>query len=258
MGIAEELAIALRDAQKNKQTIKPIRTKIDNKNIGLAYEIQEINIRHRIAAGRRIVGKKIGLTSFAVQKQLGVDQPDFGILLDDMALLNGDSFDANEILQPKAEAEIALVLKSDLKGKHLGITDLINAIDYALPAIEIVGSRIENWDIRITDTIADNASASHFILGHTPTLLTDFDIVNCSMKMSKNGDVVSTGSGKDCMGSPLNALLWLANKMREMDRPLLKGDVILTGALGPMTSIESGDILHASIEGLGTVDFSFK
>lgn len=204
------------------------------------------------------MGKKIGLTSDAVQAQLGVDQPDFGILLDDMEVLNGRSVSMSELLQPKAEAEIAFVLGEDLDFDRLTIIDLISAIDYALPAIEIVGSRIKNWDIKITDTIADNASASHFVVGHSPRTLDEFDLVNTKMVMTKNTNIVSEGSGKACLGSPLNSMLWLAKKMMDLGNPLQAGELILTGSLGPMTDVGVGNMVEASFEGLGSVSVTFS
>jgi len=160
-------------------------------------------------------------------------------------------------MQPKVEAEIAFVLAEDLDMDNMTIIDLIASIDYALPAIEIVGSRIENWNIKICDTIADNASASHYVLGHRPRTLDEFDMVGCKMKMTKNGTIVSEGHGGACLGSPLNATLWLANKMVELGQPLQAGELILSGAVGPMTAVAAGDKIHAEIEGLGGVSVSF-
>ena len=253
----EKYAEALRTASQTKVAIAPLRdsglTELDQ-----AYAIQNINSHLRLDSGARIVGKKIGLTSKAVQKQLGVDQPDFGILFDDMEVLNGSSISIQKLMQPKAEAEIAFVLGEDLDIPRMTIVDLFASIDYALPAIEIVGSRIENWNIKICDTIADNASASHYVIGHTPKTLDEFDIVNCKMQMTKNGEMVSEGTGAACLGSPLNALLWLANKMIEVGDPLLAGDLILSGALGPMTNVIAGDHIQTTIEGMGSVSISFS
>jgi 2-keto-4-pentenoate hydratase len=253
----EEIAQALRTADDNKQPIAPISLQIGNTDLDTAYKIQNINTDYKASNGARIVGKKIGLTSVAIQKQLGVDQPDYGVLFSDMELLNGTTINANTLLQPKAEAEVAFVLSEDLDYEHMTIIDLIACIDYVLPAIEIVGSRIANWEIKLTDTIADNASASRYVLGHTPKTLDEIDVVNCKMQLSKNGDIVSEGFGYNCMGSPLNATLWLAKKMLELGQSLQAGDLILSGALGPMTNIIAGDRLDAVIDGLGTVSIAF-
>lgn len=254
---AEGFAKMLREAQKAKTPIDPLRSEIGIEDIDLAYEIQTINTEYRVESGARIVGKKIGLTSKAVQKQLGVDQPDFGVLFHDMEILNGQSISIKEILQPKIEAEIAFVLGEDLDMEALTIVDVINSIDYILPSLEIVGSRIKNWDLKITDTVADNASASHYVLGHTPKTIDEIDIVNTKMVMKINGEVQSKGKGADCLGSPLNALLWLAQKMQEMDEPLQAGEIVLSGALGPFYDVKAGDHVTADFQNLGSVSISF-
>ncbi len=256
----EKLAKQLREAYATRTACSPLRDIIGLEDLETAYKIQAINNDLLIKNGARITGRKIGLTSKVVQKQLGVDQPDFGLLLDTMEVLNNDSISMSELMQPKVEAEIAFVMAKDLPNHTVSIVDIINSIDYALVAIEIVGSRIENWNIKITDTIADNASASHYVLGHTPVKLSDFDVVNCAMKMEKftdNWEEVSSGNGAACLGSPLNAMLWLANKMAELGTPLKAGEVILSGALGKMAGVEAGQTFRASIEGLGSVSVSF-
>jgi len=254
----EEIAKAIREASHNKIPINPIRNYIGTENIALAYDIQRINTQIKVNQGGKITGKKIGLTSKVVQKQLGVSQPDFGILFQDMELLNSLSVDMSELIQAKAEAEIAFVLGEDLDVSNLTITDIIGAIDYALPAIEVVGSRIKDWDIKITDTIADNASASHYVVGNTPKTLDEFDVVHCTMDMKRNGEVVSQGTGGACLRSPLNAVLWLANQMHSMGDPLRAGELILSGALGPMYEVQAGDKISAKISGLGSVSLTFN
>ena len=254
----EQIAEQLRNATLNKETIDPISNHIGNTDLDAAYEIQRINTIARLNNGNRIIGKKIGLTSISVQQQLGVDQPDYGILFSDMEVLNGLTVPYNDLMQPKAEAEIAFVLAEDLDYDNLTIIDLISCIDYALPAIEIVDSRIRNWEIKLTDTIADNASASRFVLGHSPKTLDEIDVVNCTMQLSKNGSVVSEGTGADCMGSPLNAMLWLSKKMIEIGDPLKAGELIFSGALGSMVDLTQGDRIEAEINGLGKVSVSFS
>lgn len=249
--IIQKAANALDTASKTGIAISPLREQIGVEDLDTAYAIQEVNAKRRMALGDTVVGKKIGLTSFAVQEQLGVDQPDYGVLFDTMEVKN-HSLSISELMQPKAEAEIAFVMASDLEG-DINISDLIDAIDYATASIEIVGSRVANWDIRITDTIADNASASHYILGDEKKSLDDIDLVNCKMQMTKNGEIASEGSGKACMDNPLNAALWLANTMIRQGNPLRKGDILLSGALGPMVPIVQGDEFVAHIEGLGEV-----
>lgn len=252
-----EAAKRLREASQSGIVCAPVRELIGSTDLTKAYAVQEINTKERIETGARPVGSKIGLTSPAVQRQLGVDQPDFGLLWNDTEVANGGSISVKEILQPKAEAEIAFVLGQDLTGKRLTTIDVIAAIDYALASIEIVGSRIKDWDIHITDTIADNASASHWVIGHKPVPLSQLDLINGRMVMKKNGEIVSEGVGKNCLGSPINATLWLARQMVRFGKPLRAGDLILTGALGPMVAIEAGDHFSAEIDGLGVVEVGF-
>ncbi|MBI1305174.1 MAG: 2-keto-4-pentenoate hydratase [Bacteroidetes bacterium] len=255
--IIQEAAERISKAIETGTPCSPVRDILGETNIELAYAVQDFNHRKQIAAGRKIVGKKIGLTSFAVQKQLGVDQPDFGLLYADTEVEQSGSINTSELLQPRAEAELAFVLKESLEGE-ITMETVTDAIDYVLASIEIVGSRVENWNIRITDTVADNASASHFVLGTQKKNLSDVDLENCRMKLFKNNEVVSEGVGSACLGNPLNAVLWLAKTMKEMGRPLMKGEVILSGALGPMTNIISGDHITAEIEGFEPVRFSCR
>jgi len=246
------------EAHRAKVPCEPIRDLLKEGDVGAAYSIQNINTDRWLAAGRKIIGRKIGLTSKAVQTQLGVDQPDFGILYDDMLVANGGSVSMKKLMQPKAEAEIALVLKSDLRKSKHSESDIVAATDYIVPAIEIVGSRIANWNIRITDTIADNASSGMFVLGSTRRSLNDADVVNCKMSMTKGGQVVSSGTGAACLGSPIQAAIWLADTMQSVGRPLLAGDVVMTGALGPMVAAVAGDTFEAQIDGLGAVKVVFE
>lgn len=250
-----EIAKKIRDAEASKRACPPIRSLLKDKDIQSAYQIQELNINVKKEKGQLEVGKKIGLTSKKVQAQLGVDQPDFGILLDQMQITNRGQLSHTDLMQPKAEAEIAFILKSDLRQENINLETVKAAIDYALPAIEVVGSRIQDWDIQITDTIADNASSSHFVLGDTPVQLTDLDLENCAMQLYKNSTLASEGKGKDCLGNPLNAVVWLAQKMNELGNPLKKDEIILSGALGPMVSLTAGDEIRSTIEGLGEVSF---
>ncbi len=258
MTLQEKIDVAakqIREAQQNYLPCTPGRNIIGDTDIETAYAIQQMNVAHRIENGAVRVGAKIGLTSLAVQKQLGVDQPDFGIIFNDTQVKNGGELSAREVLQPKAEAEIAFILKSDLIGEEFSEADIINATDYVCAAIEIVGSRVENWDIRITDTVADNASASHFVLGDLKLSPNDVDMVNCKMTLLKNQEIVSEGSGAACMGSPVAAVIWLAKTMSQLGTPLKKGDILLSGALGPMVGAQIGDEFLANIEGLGQVAF---
>jgi 2-keto-4-pentenoate hydratase len=252
----ERVASLLAEAADSKVPIAPVRELLGD--IEAAYAVQSISTRRALASGRRLVGRKIGLTSAAVQKQLGVNQPDYGMLFADMARGNGEQISLTDVMQPKVEAEVAFVLERDLTEAPLTAADLFRAIAYAVPAIEIVGSRIANWDIRITDTIADNASSGLYVLGSRPVRLTDFEPVLCGMVMERAGEPVSVGAGIACLGSPLNAALWLANVMAKAGEPLRAGDTILSGALGPMVAVKAGDVFDVRIEGLGAVRAAFS
>ncbi|MCR6628682.1 MAG: fumarylacetoacetate hydrolase family protein [Magnetospirillum sp.] len=231
----------------------PVRELLAEGGVEAAYAAQDINTQRSLAAGRRLVGRKIGLTSVAVQKQLGVDQPDYGMLFADMAMPDGLDIPLGRLIQPKAEAEVAFVLGRDLDDPQLTVADVVRAVEYALPALEIVDSRVANWDIRILDTIADNASSGLYVLGNQPKRLTDLDLRSCGMVMEMRGEPVSTGAGAACLGHPLNATLWLAQVMAKVGRPLKAGDTVLSGALGPMVPVKPGDAVEARISGLGTV-----
>jgi 2-keto-4-pentenoate hydratase len=238
--------------------IPPIRDALPGATLDDAYAIQNANTTFWLEQGRQPIGAKIGLTARSVQKQLGVDQPDFGVLFADMAINDGDLVAAGRLLQPKVEAEIAFVLARSPNVEALSTAELISCVDYALSAIEIVDSRIENWSIGIIDTVADNASSGLFVLGTHPVYLDALDLRLCGMVLEKNGEPVSFGAGAACLGNPLHALGWLAAKMAEVGRPLQEGDVVLAGALGPMVAVVPGDAIEARIEGLGTVRVGFS
>lgn len=260
LNAAQRIANILWQAQQNGTSVAPVRAAIAELGgdaLEAAYAVQRLNTERKLASGRRLVGRKIGLTSKAVQAQLGVDQPDFGMLFDDMSIADGEEIAMSRTQQPKVEAEIALILAHDLPHERHTIADLIRATAYALPAIEIVGSRIANWDIRLTDTVADNASSGLFVLGNRPAKLDAFDAINCGMVMERRGDQVSIGVGAACLGNPLYAAVWLANTMTRVGAPLKAGDIVLTGALGPMVGVSAGDVFTAHIEGLGSVSASF-
>jgi 2-keto-4-pentenoate hydratase len=249
-----ELAARLRAAY-TQGPVAPLRDGLHPSDGQGAYAVQTLNTDFWTAMGRRIVGRKIGLTSAAVQKQLGVDRPDYGVLFDDMSVEDDGTLDMSRVLQPKAEAEVALVLARDLCNPRATAQDVLAATAYALPAIEIVDSRIADWKITFADTVADNGSSSHFVLGTAPRSLAGLDLLTCGMVMSVNGRNVSMGVGAACLGHPLNAAAWLARTLASAGESLRTGDVILTGALGPMVSIGAGDVVQARIGGLGSVGF---
>lgn len=222
-----------------------------------AYAVQNLLTEHWTNGGRRLTGRKIGLTSAAVQAQLGVDAPDFGMLFADMAIPDGAEIPFGAVQQPRVEAEVALVLDADLDRDRHTVADLLRATAFALPAIEICGSRIQDWDITLADTIADNASSGLYVLGNRPVPLDRLDLRLAGMVMERRGEQVSTGTGAACLGHPLHAALWLADALVRVGRPLRAGDTVLTGALGPMVPVAPGDVLEARIDGLGDVRVAF-
>jgi 2-keto-4-pentenoate hydratase len=253
---AERAAGELRRAYA-EGPIPSVRDLMEAGDADAAYAVQEINTAHWQRAGRRVIGRKIGLTSTAVQQQLGVDRPDFGVLFADMEVPQGATIATKQLLQPRAEAEVAFVVGRDLPQPDVTATEVLRAIEFVLPAIEICDSRVAGWKITLTDTIADNASSGLFVVGSEPRLLSRLDLRTCGMVLFKNGETLSQGSGSACMGHPINAVTWLARTMAAKGRPLAAGDIVLSGALGPMVPIRSGDAIHASIGGLGTVDARF-
>lgn len=240
------------------QPCTPLRELIGPDDVATAYRIQERFNAARLADGVTVVGRKIGATSEAVQQQLGVDQPDFGVLFSDMAYEDGAEIDMARLLQPKAEAEVAFFLAEDLAEGPLDVAQCRAAVGWATAALEIVDSRITDWDISFADTVADNASSGVYVLGAARVSLAEFEPVEVTMSMSIDGEVVSTGNGAACLGDPLNALSWLARKAREFGEPLRGGQVILSGALGPMRPLHPGATVSATIDGVGTVSASFS
>ena len=253
----DEVATALIAAALTRTPRAPIKEMLPPHDVAAAYRVQAKVTARALADGRRLVGRKIGLTSRAVQKQLGVDQPDFGMLFADMAFADGETIPWKRLLQPKVEAEVAIVLERDLDREGMMLTDVMAATAYALPAIEIVCSRISDWKISNVDTIADKASSGVYAIGTVPKKLDAFDPRLCGMVMTRRGEAVSLGVGAACLGNSLIAALWLARKMVEIGAPLKAGDLVLTGALGPMVVVAPGDSVRAEIAGLGSVEAVF-
>ena len=250
----QQAAQQLRDAARTGVPCSPVRDVIGSESdVDAAYAVQQHNTDLAISSGRRVSGHKVGLTAAAVQRQLGVDQPDYGTLFVDMCVPDGVEIEAGRLLQPRAEAEIALILEDDLdKGEHC-IVDVINATAYVLPALEIVDSRVANWDITIVDTVADNASCGLYVVGSRPVSLGAVNVRDVAMRLDLNGETASTGEGAACLGNPLHAAAWLADAMCARGIPLRAGECIMTGALGAMVTIAEGDELTAHMGSLGKV-----
>jgi 2-keto-4-pentenoate hydratase len=262
---AERLTLAVRTGVPTA----PVRDVLGSTDVALAYRVQNALTAARKAAGARVVGRKVGLTSPAVQLQLGVDQPDFGVLFDEMLVPNGGEVDSGRLIAPKAEAEVAFVLSVDMDGFAAGLspdtpisaTDrsaAAAAIDYAVAALEIVDSRVAGWDITITDTVADNASSALYVLGDNRIPLSAFAPAEVIMNLDKNRSPASSGNGAACLGDPLNALVWLARTAASLGAPLRAGDVILSGALGAMVTAEPGTEITAELSTLGRVSVTFS
>lgn len=252
--LIETAAEHLRTASESGVPCSPVREILGtDSDVELAYAVARHNINLDIAAGRRVSGHKVGLTGEAIQQQLGVSQPDFGTLFADMCIADGRTIPAGRLMQPRAEAEIAFVLDGDLDKPEHCVVDVIGATAYLLPALEIVASRIADWDITIVDTIADNASCGLYVLGSRPVPLGSVDVRDIPMTLTVNDETVTTGHGSACMGNPLQAVVWLADAMCRVGTPLRAGDCLMTGSLGAMVPIAPGDRIQADMGPLGTV-----
>jgi 2-keto-4-pentenoate hydratase len=263
-------------ARADRRPCPPVRGLLPAGDVDAAYAVQAAWVADQVAAGARVVGRKIGLTNPAVQAQFGVDRPDFGVLFEDMACAPGTPIDGARTLQPKVEAEIAFVLAEDLAGAVIGPAEVAAATAYVVAALEIVDSRIAGWDIGIVDTIADNGSSGLFVLGDRRQRLGRLDLAECAMTLRRVaagqggavgasggavgesvGEVVSTGTGASILGHPLAAVAWLAAAVRDHGSPLRAGEVVLSGSLGPMVAVAPGDAFQADISGVGQVSAVF-
>ncbi|MFS8497159.1 MAG: fumarylacetoacetate hydrolase family protein [Micromonosporaceae bacterium] len=257
MSVAAAVA-ELRDARRTGVPCPPLRDRlVPSGDVATAYEVQAEQVRQWVAEGRRVVGAKIGLTSQAVQRQLGVTEPDFGVLMADAAVPDGGEVPAGALLQPRVEAEVAFVLGADLPHPDVTAVDVLRATDHLLACIEIADSRIAGWDISIVDTVADNASSGLFVLGTRPRPVGAVDLRLCGMVIEHAGEPVSVGAGAACLGNPVTAVTWLARTLALAGRPLRAGDLVLSGALGPMVPATPGATYEARISGLGSVRVSF-
>ena len=256
--VIEKVRGELAQADRSRAPCDPVRPYLEPLGLDSAYAVQSLLIEARLDAGQRIVGHKVGLTSVSVQQQLGVDQPDYGVLTDAMEYGDQEEIPFSRFIQPKVEAEVAFILERNLDMGSISLAEVIRSVAYAVPAIEVVDSRIRDWKISIFDTIADNASSAAFVLGGVAKKIDQLDLRLCGMRLDHRGEAVSSGCGGACLGNPLNALTWLARKMVKLEQPLREGQVILSGALGAMVQVTAGEVYEASISGLGSVTAIFS
>jgi 2-keto-4-pentenoate hydratase len=254
---AGQAAEALFNARAERREISPVSETFGVTDPDVAYRVQEANTVRWLDAGRKLVGRKIGLTSKAVQQQLGVDEPDYGMLWGDSAHESGAEVPISDFIQPRVEAEIAFEMSADINSPNATRDDVERAIGSAMAAVEIVDSAVADWKITLADTIADNASGGGFVLGTERRTLGEIDTRLCGMVLTINDETKSLGVGAACLGDPINAVLWLARKMAEVGRPLAKGDIVLSGALGPMIDVVAGDRVSIEIAGFAPLHLSF-
>lgn len=247
----------LLQAETSQISVSPLTELYPDLTVDEAYHIQLRMIEHKLQNGQRIVGKKIGLTSLAMQKLLGVDQPDYGHLLDVMDDTQTGRIAMEGLFEPRIEGEIAFILKKDLQGPSVTIDDVLEATDYVVPSLEIVDSRIRNWEIKLADTIADNASSGRFVLGKEHFSVNDLDLTKIEMKLYKNDEFINSGTGLDVMGHPAACVAWLANKLSEYGITLKANEIILSGAISAAVHAKAGDRFKAEFTHLGTVEVSF-
>jgi len=255
--LIEQLGTELYQALVDAKTVKPLTDRHPDITIEDAYKIQQQLMKLRLNAGERVIGKKIGVTSKAVMNMLGVYQPDFGYLTDGMVYNEGQAIPMSRLIQPKAEGEIAFVLKKTLKGPGISSADVLAATEGVMACFEIVDSRIQDWKIKIQDTVADNASCGVFVLGDRLVDPRDVDLNTCGMVLEKNGDIVATGAGAAALGAPANAVAWLANTLGRLGIALEAGEVVMSGSLAIMVPVAAGDNLRVTIGGIGSCSVRF-
>ena len=255
--MSQEVANKLWDAHKGNYSIDPIRSMLPENDLGAAYGVQNAFNQMRLDEGQRLVGRKSGFTNPTAQGMMGVNTPVSGLLFDVMDIPHRGEIPASELTSIKIEAEIAFIMGADLDFEQIGMADVMRAVDYVTPAIEIVNTRIADWAGKGVDMVADNVGASHFTLGHKIQMLDQFDVSDAKADIHVNGASVGQGAGANVLGSPLTSLQWLANQMVAQGTPIAEGDVILSGSLGPMVMVEKGDVVEVFIEGLGMVSVAF-
>ncbi|MEV5831157.1 2-keto-4-pentenoate hydratase [Spirillospora sp. NPDC052242] len=256
-GSVEKAAGALLDAYATGTPISPLTTDYPDMSIADAYAVQAVQVKTWTDAGARVKGHKVGLTSAAMQRQLGVNYPDSGVLLDSMFLPENDAIERSRFLQPRVEPEVAFVLGRPLAGPGVTAADAVGAVEYVLPALEVIDSRIADWKIKLPDTIADNASSGGVVLGTRPVRLDGLDLALMGCLLHRNGNLIDTGAGGAVLGSPINALVWLANVLGESGQSLEPGHVVLPGSITAMVPVAPGDTMTATFAGVGSVTARF-
>lgn len=250
-------ALALREAERSRRAVSALTETDPALTVEDAYAIQKANLEHRLLMGRKILGRKVGLTSKPMQEMLGVAEPDFGVLLDDMFVEEGDDVLLDTLIQPRVEAEIAFLMAHDLQGPSVTSTHALTAVGGAMPALEIIDSRIAEWNIKLADTVADNASCGRIVVGGHLTPVDALDLRLVGMVLTRNGEVVETGAGAAVLGNPIRCVAWLANKLSQFGAGLRAGDVVLAGALHRALPVGGGNVVRAEFAHLGAVTARF-
>jgi 2-keto-4-pentenoate hydratase len=256
--LIKEIAEELLQAERNKLAIAPLTEQYSDLNVTDAYQIQLEVTKRKVSEGRTIIGKKVGLTSVAMQKMLGVDEPDYGHLFDDMKVEDGGKVKVSDMLSPKIEAEIGFILKEDLEGPNVTFLDVLMSTEYIVPTLEIIDSRIADWKIKLVDTVADNGSSAKVVVGSKLSEIDGLDLRSLGMVFYKNEEMVATGSGAAALGHPAHAIAWLANKLHEFGITLKAGELILPGALSAALTVQAGDVISAQFGPLGSVSVTFE
>ena len=256
--VINRFADELWQAAMDLRPVAPLTDRAPELGVEDAYAIQTKVIERRVGAGARMIGRKIGLTSRPMQELLGVDEPDFGVLLDDMFVEDGDEIDLGGLLQPRVEAEVAFVMQTDLAGPGVTTARALTAIAGVLPAIEVVDSRVADWRIKLVDTVADNASSGLLVVGGRLRPVNELDLRLIGVAVSRNGEIIDTGAGAAALGNPARCVAWLANKLGSLGAGLRAGDVVLSGAVHKMVPVQPGDVFRAEFSRLGAVTARFS
>ncbi|MCU1626701.1 MAG: 2-oxopent-4-enoate hydratase [Pseudonocardia sp.] len=256
--VQQDLADELWTADRTAAPVAPLTDRHPDLDVTDAYAIQTLNIDRRVKEGQRIIGRKVGLTSKPMQEMLGVDEPDFGVLTDEMIVEDGDLIDLGRLVQPRVEAELAFVMAEDLAGPGVTSARALAAIEGALPSVEIVDSRVADWKIKLVDTVADNASSGLLVLGGRMRPVVELDLRLLGVVVSRHGQLLDTGAGAAALGNPARCVAWLANKLGSLGSGLKAGDVVLPGAVHKMVPVQPGDVFRAEFAHLGAVTVRFS